>query len=115
MIRSLNFDVMAAANGDEAVAIYRNHSSDTDLVILDMIMPGMDGYSVFKILEKINPQIRVIITSGYAVDQRTDEILTSGPHGHLKKPYTLNELSAEIAKILGRPDPGGNFPATDMN
>jgi len=115
MIRSLNFEVMAAANGDEAVAIYRNHSSDTDLVILDMIMPGMDGYSLFKILEKINPQVRVIITSGYAVDQRTDQILTSGPHGHLKKPYTLNELSAEITKILGRPDPDGNFSAAEMN
>jgi two-component system, cell cycle sensor histidine kinase and response regulator CckA len=115
MIRSLNFEVIAAANGDEAVAIYRNHSADTDLVILDMIMPGMDGFSVFKILEEINPHIKVIITSGYAVDQRTDQILSGGPHGYLKKPYTLDELSEEIAKILGRPDPGDTFSRVGTN
>jgi PAS domain S-box-containing protein len=115
MIKSLNFEVMAAANGDDAIAIYRNHCADTDLVILDMIMPGMDGYSVFKILEKINPRIRVIVTSGYAVDQRTDRILSSGPHGHLKKPYTLEELSEEITKILARPDPDGTYSYVSTN
>ena len=115
MIRSLNFEVMAAANGEEAVAIYRNNHAETDLVILDMIMPGMDGHSVFKTLEEINPNIRVIITSGYAVDQRTDEILSSGPHGYLKKPYTLNELTDEIYKILDQPSANGVFPAAEAN
>ncbi len=86
MIRSLNYEVMAAANGDEAIEIYRNHSLKTDLVLLDMIMPGMDGYSVFKILEEINPHVRVILTSGCAVDRRADQILSSGSHGYLKKP-----------------------------
>ena len=69
-------------------------------MILDMIMPGMDGLSVFKILEQINPRVKVIITSGYAVDQRSDQILSSGPHGYLKKPYTLTELAEEIYRIL---------------
>jgi two-component system cell cycle sensor histidine kinase/response regulator CckA len=111
MIRSLNFKVTAAANGDEAIAFYQDCSADTDLVILDMIMPGMDGLSVFRILEAINPQIKVIVTSGYAVDQRSDQILSSGPHGYLKKPYTLTELAGEIYRILDHPDPGGNPPA----
>jgi two-component system, cell cycle sensor histidine kinase and response regulator CckA len=108
MMRSLNFRVMAAANGDEAIQIYRNHCAATDLVLLDMIMPGMDGYGVFKILEEINPQVKVIITSGYTVDQRIDQILSSGPHGYLKKPYTLDELAEEISKTLDRSHPNGN-------
>jgi two-component system, cell cycle sensor histidine kinase and response regulator CckA len=115
MIRSLNFDVMAAANGDEAIQIYRDHFADTDLVLLDMIMPGMDGFGVFKILEEINPHVKVIITSGYTVDQRMDQILSSGPHGYLKKPYTLAELAEEIIKTLGWPNLSGDFPPADAN
>jgi PAS domain S-box-containing protein len=109
MLRSLNFDVMAAADGDEAVAMFRNHCTDTDLVMLDMIMPGMDGFNVFKILEEIDPRVKVIITSGFSADQRTDEILSSGPHGYLKKPYTLTELAEEITKVLERPGPSRTF------
>jgi two-component system cell cycle sensor histidine kinase/response regulator CckA len=115
MIKSLNFDVMAAANGDEAIQIYRDHFADTDLVLLDMIMPGMDGYSVFKALEKIDPQVKVIITSGYTVDQRIDQILSSGSHGYLKKPYTLDELADEITKTLARSYPEGTIPPAATN
>jgi PAS domain S-box-containing protein len=115
MIKSLNYEVITAANGDEAIEIYRNRTLETDLVLLDMIMPGMDGHSVFKILEEINPHVRVILTSGYAVDRRADQILSSGSHGYLKKPYTLNELTREIYKILEHPDTDTTFSPAEAN
>jgi two-component system, cell cycle sensor histidine kinase and response regulator CckA len=115
MMRSLDLKVMAAANGDEAIQIYRDHGAATDLVLLDMIMPGMDGLSVFKALEAINPRVKVIITSGYTVDQRIDQILSSGPHGYLKKPYTLAELTEQITKTLGRSHSEGAVPPADAN
>ncbi len=99
MIKSLGFDVVAADNGDEAVRIYKEQRTDIDLVILDMIMPGMDGFSVFNALQQINPDVKVIITSGYTVDRRMNQILCGGPHGYLKKPYTLNDLASTINEV----------------
>lgn len=99
MLKSLDFEVMTASCGQEAVQIYQEHCTDIDIVILDMIMPGMDGFAVFRTLNEINPRAKVIITSGFTMDQRIEEMISDGLHGYLKKPYTLEELSREIAKI----------------
>ena len=112
MIRSLEYEVMTAASGQEAIQIYKDNHAKIDLVILDVIMPGMDGFRVFKNLHEINPQVKVIITSGFTVDRRIDQILSSGPHGYLKKPYTLKELAEAIGKTIGRQSPRSDlFPA----
>ncbi len=115
MIRSLDYEVIAAASGNEAIQIYKDHFAEIDLVILDMIMPGMDGYGVFRVLNEINPQVKVIITSGFTLDRRIDRILSSGPHGYLKKPYTLNELAEEIAKTIGNRNPRNDFLPAEMS
>ena len=105
MIKGLNLDAVAATSGDEAIEIYETSHSEIDLVILDMIMPGMDGVTVFKALHGINPDIKVIITSGYSIDRRMSQILASGPHGYLRKPFTLDELFMEITETLKRRTP----------
>lgn len=107
MVQSLKFPVLEAQNGEDAVDIYKEHHKDIILVILDMIMPGMDGYSVYKAFMKINPQVKVIISSGYAADKRIDEILSEGNHACLKKPYTLEDLADKIMDLLSveQPDP----------
>jgi two-component system, cell cycle sensor histidine kinase and response regulator CckA len=113
MIQGLAFEVLTAAGGPAAIEIYKQQREKIDLVILDMIMPGMDGFGVFQILKKINPNIKVIITSGYTVDRRMNQILASGPHGYLKKPYTLDELSEEIARTITRKTPKKEFLALE--
>jgi len=115
MISSLDFKVMAASSGDEAIKIYKDHFAKIDLVILDMIMPGMDGCAVFRLLKEINAHVKVIITSGFTVDRRMDQMLSSGAHGYLKKPYTLDELSEEIAKILSRKPPEADISPVEEN
>jgi len=113
MVRSLNFGARAARNGQEAIDIYKAHHADIDLVILDMIMPGMDGFSVFKAIRHINPQLQVIITSGYATDSRIDEIISSGSHACLKKPYTREELADTIMTTLNARPTDHNLTAAD--
>ena len=103
MLRSLNFKARSAKNGAEAIEIYQKHHSEIDLVILDMIMPGMDGLMVYKAMIQTNPKLRVIVTSGYDTDKRIDEILLDGYHILLKKPYTREELAQNIMAVLNAP------------
>ena len=103
MLRSLNFNARSAKNGAEAIEIYQKHHSEIDLVILDMIMPGMDGLMVYKAMIQTNPKLRVIVTSGYDTDKRIDEILLDGYHILLKKPYTREELAQNIMAVLNAP------------
>ena len=81
-----------------------------DLVLLDIIMPGMDGWAVFQEMKKINAQVKVIITSGYGITHRKKRILTGTPHGTLQKPYPRTALARMIAKVLALPAPAGAFP-----
>ena len=103
MLRSLNFNAHAAENGPEAIDIYEKYHDKIDVVILDMIMPGMDGLKVYKALNQTDPNLRVIVTSGYDTDKRIDEILQDGSHILLKKPYTREELAQNIQTILKSP------------
>ena len=80
-----------------------------------MIMPDMDGGAVFNHLKKINPHVKVIITSGYSADRRISEILADGSHGYLKKPYTMDELSREIARTLAGHPTRNDDLAPDAN
>jgi PAS domain S-box-containing protein len=100
MIQSLGFDVLPARNGIEAIDIYQQQHSHIDLVVLDMIMPEMDGLSVYKALYRINPGLRVLVTSGNTSQSRMEEILSNERNRCLKKPYTRDELAEEITKIL---------------
>ena len=101
LVQSLGFKATLADNGLDAVRIYEAQSETIDLVILDMIMPEMDGHEVFKALHAIDPDLRVIIASGSELDERSKRIVLNGPHFFLKKPFTLDELASAFASILG--------------
>ncbi len=100
MIQSLGHQVLTADSGQQAVKIYKDHIDNIDLVILDMIMPGMDGWQTYKSLKTLNSQVRVIVTSGHADDDRIEAILTQGRNGSLKKPYTISELGHAIDILI---------------
>jgi CheY-like chemotaxis protein len=100
MIQSLGYDVLSTTKPREAISIYRDRQKDFDLVILDIIMPEMDGIEVFERMASINPEIKAIITSGYSDDCRIERILAGGRHDHLKKPFTRQQLSRSISRVL---------------
>ena len=82
--------------------IYRNHRDRIRLVILDMIMPDMSGARTFQALKDIDPDVKVLLCSGYSEEGQAEEILLRGCSGFLQKPFSLPELSGEVRRILDR-------------
>jgi PAS domain S-box-containing protein len=100
MLTMLGCTVITAADGQEGVDIYRARHGDINAVILDVVMPVMSGNEAFDELKKINPEIRVLVSSGFREDPRIDEMLEKGAMGFIQKPYTLNALSKKISRII---------------
>jgi len=73
---------------------------EIDLVILDLIMPGMDGGQTFERIREIAPQLAVLLSSGYAVNGKATDILARGADGFIQKPFNLNELSEKVRTVL---------------
>jgi PAS domain S-box-containing protein len=101
MIVSLGFSVISTQKADEALKIYKNLWKEIDLVILDMVMPIMDGMQLFAALQKINPHVQAILATGYAIDDRISNLISTGRHDYLKKPYNRNDLAKTIGGLLG--------------
>jgi CheY-like chemotaxis protein len=100
MLESLGYQAVACMDGSCAVEMVKRNEDEVDLVILDMIMPGMDGGKTFDAIRKLRPRMPVILSSGYAMDGRAEEIMGRGCNAFIQKPYSLSELSKTIRKVL---------------
>ena len=100
LLEKLGYQVIAAKSGEEATQVVLRMGSGIDLVILDMIMPGMDGGTTFDRIRKIHPRMPVLLSSGYAVDGQSSEILRRGCNGFIQKPFNIAKLSQKIRKIV---------------
>lgn len=100
MLKTLGYKVFLGSGGNEAIEIYRENSNKIDLVILDMIMPGMSGGETYKVLKSINPDIKVILSSGYNIGGEAAEIMKHGFNDFIQKPFTMIKLSHKIRNIL---------------
>jgi CheY-like chemotaxis protein len=100
LLESLGYTVVKARSGKEAVEVYKSNQDKIDLLILDMIMPGMSGGKTFDILKEINPEIKVILASGYSIEGQATEILKRGCNTFIQKPFTRRELSQKIRDVL---------------
>ena len=100
ILERLGYSVTAFGDGETAIAHFREHAAETDLVILDMSMPGMDGRACYRALKEIDPTVCALLSSGYAQDQKIEETMEEGVKGFLQKPYHVTALAAEIARIL---------------
>lgn len=92
MLARFGFSVITAEDGEKALELYRNRQDEIDLVIIDLIMPGMGGNKCIKELFRIDPKVKVVITSGYAIDGSTQEAIELGGKGFLAKPYNAPEM-----------------------
>ncbi|MCJ7617194.1 MAG: response regulator [Desulfobacterales bacterium] len=102
MLREMGYNVLSAESGEEAIKIYMEHKNNIDLVIVDIIMPQMDGGKVFDRMKEINPNVRVLISSGYSINGKASEILERGCNGFIQKPFNLSDLSQKIREIIGK-------------
>jgi PAS domain S-box-containing protein len=99
MLQRANHQATAVADGREAVDLYSRRWREFDLVMLDMMMPGISGRDTFRALRAINPGVRVLLSSGYSIDGDAREILDDGAEGFIQKPFTTSELEEAIAEI----------------
>jgi CheY-like chemotaxis protein len=106
MLEGLGYRVLTAPGGAEALEIYRENRENIDLVILDMVMPGMSGGDTFDRLKLINPEIKVILSSGYSLNGMAHGIMQRGARLFLQKPFRLNELSHKIREALDQQESG---------
>ncbi len=100
MLKSMGYNVLCARGGRAAIDIFEKHFNSIDMVILDIIMPDMDGGKVFDLLKKIRPGVKVLLSSGYRIDGQAASILDRGCDGFIQKPFNIKQLSREIQKIL---------------
>jgi len=100
LLASLDYNVYVAGSGQEGLAIYAEKQNEIDLVIIDMIMPGMSGGEVFDHLRALNPAAKVLLSSGYSIDGQAKDILDRGCNGFIQKPFKLSHLSQKIREIL---------------
>jgi nitrogen-specific signal transduction histidine kinase/CheY-like chemotaxis protein len=101
MLKRLGYDVIVARGGKEAVDMYRQHQAQIDLVILDIIMPDLSGGEVFDRLIDINPRVKVLLSSGYSIEDQAAEIMRRGCDGFIQKPFQMDQLHRSIREVLG--------------
>ena len=100
MIGSLGYRVTVVDSGARGIELFRQNPGAFDLVVLDMIMPDRDGAEVFEELVRMDPDVNVIICSGYSVEGRAGEVLAQGARAFLQKPFDIRELHSLLNRIL---------------
>ncbi len=99
-LEELGCNVLSAADGYAAVALYREHRSSIDLVISDLGMPNMNGEEMFEELKKINPQVKVVISSGYLDRSLRSQLIKNGIIEIINKPYKFEEIVTMLECVV---------------
>ena len=100
-LKVLGYDTMQASDGVEGIGVFRDGADKIDLVILDYVMPRMNGIEVFEELILIKPDVKVIISSGYSEDVVLERLTGPRPAGILQKPYKMEDLRSVLGGMLG--------------
>lgn len=100
LLEEFGYDVVQAGNGREALKIYRENPEAIDLVLLDMMMPVMDGKECFQELKKIDPDVKVVFSSGFSENNEIEELTKNGETAFVAKPYLFKDLSKILAETI---------------
>ncbi len=104
MLERCGFGVLHARDGLEALELFRTHAAEVVCVLLDMAMPRMDGEETFRELRRIQPDVRVVLASGYSDEEIAQRFQNSGLAGLIEKPYHLEALGAKLREVLAPSD-----------
>ena len=100
MLENLGYRVLTARSGREALDLYRQQGGRIDLVVLDMIMPGMGGGETFDRMRAADETVRVLLSSGYSINGQAEAIINRGCRGFIQKPFSLHDLSIKVSRAL---------------
>ena len=100
MLKRLGLNVVVAENGSKAIELFQDNKETVDIVILDIVMPGLSGAEAVEAIKKIKPDVQIILSSGYGRDRKTDEIMKNCS-SFIQKPFSMKELSGAIQAFTG--------------
>jgi len=100
LLKRIGYKTLMACNSKEACRLYKDKNEQIDLVILDMIMPDENGATTYRRLKRINPDVKVLISTGYVKDGNVEEILNDSQNKLIMKPFKLGEFATKIDTIL---------------
>ncbi|RLD98409.1 MAG: hypothetical protein DRI92_03980 [Aquificota bacterium] len=100
IIEHLGYTPIIASEGEEGVEIYRKEKEEIQAVLLDVVMPGLGGLEVFRRLKNINPEVKVLVISGYSEEKRAGELMKEGALGFIQKPFKIHQLSQKLQEIM---------------
>lgn len=102
MLESMGYATVACANGAEAAEYYAGHADDIDLVILDMIMPDLNGVACFERIMTVDPEARIILASGYSLDEDAQMLLDKGALEFVQKPFVRRQLARVVGRVVAQ-------------
>jgi PAS domain S-box-containing protein len=100
LLKAMGYQVLIARDGSEAVQFYAKNKQIIDIVILDIVMPNMGGGATYDLMKQSNPDVKVLLSSGYSIDGEATKILDRGCSGFIQKPFNMKDLSEAIRKVL---------------
>jgi len=102
ILKEWGYTVLLARSRKEAIEIYKENQDKIDMIILDMIMPEMGGGETYNRIKEINPNIKVLLSSGYSINVQAKEILERGCNGFIQKPFNMKGFSHKLREILDK-------------
>jgi len=108
MLEYLGYIVIVARGGNEAWSLYQDNRDRIDLVLLDLIMPDMGGGKVYDKMKALNPDVKVILSSGYSFDGEAAEVFKRGASAFIQKPFSIITLSYKLREVIGETSPPTN-------
>ncbi len=100
LLEGLGYQVLTAASGKEAISILEAKTGEIDLVVLDLTMPEMSGEETLNRLKSINPNVPVLVSTGFSINEKLREVLQQNCTGFIQKPFNLQKLSQKVREML---------------
>jgi CheY-like chemotaxis protein len=99
-LEECNYRILTARDGIEAISLYAEHKHDISLVLMDIMMPSMDGLTAVRTLQKLNPNVKVVAMSGLATNSQLAQAIGTSVKAFLPKPYTTQNLIETVQNVL---------------
>jgi len=99
-LQRLGYSVLLAENGLDAIEIYKENPNEVDMVLLDMVMPKLGGHQTFYKIREIDPEAKILLSSGYVSEDEVNDLLEQGAKGFLPKPHRISLMAKSVRKIL---------------
>ena len=100
MLQRIGIKALKARNSAEACQLFKDEKDNIELVVLDMVMPDEDGATTYRLLKGINPDFKVLVSTGYGRDEKVEEILADGQNDVILKPFKFDEFTNKIDSLL---------------